>query len=164
MNNLRKILATGLGTGYLPVAPGTWASGAACLVFLAVIAGCSGNALRVAVAMVALAGFWSVICVALGEWSEAAFGGKDPSRCTADEWAGQALALVALPLGAGWAGWLTAAGAAFIAFRLFDIIKPPPARRLEKLHAGWGILLDDLVAGLYANVAAQLVLRLALAH
>ena len=52
------------------------------------------------------------------------------------------------------------AGAAFVAFRLFDIVKPPPAYRLQRLPAGWGILVDDLIAGAYANIVCQLVLRL----
>ena len=49
---------------------------------------------------------------------------------------------------------------AFAAFRFFDILKPPPVRQLEKLPAGWGILADDLGAGVYANIVSQLVLRL----
>jgi phosphatidylglycerophosphatase A len=48
---------------------------------------------------------------------------------------------------------------AFVAFRFFDILKPPPCRQLEKLPAGWGILMDDLMAGVYANLASQLVIR-----
>ena len=55
---------------------------------------------------------------------------------------------------------LIVAAAGFVAFRLFDIIKPPPARRLEKLRGGVGILLDDVVAAVYANVICQLVFRL----
>jgi phosphatidylglycerophosphatase A len=49
---------------------------------------------------------------------------------------------------------------AFVAFRLFDILKPPPIRRLEELPHGWGVLMDDLLAGVYANVAAQLLARI----
>ena len=48
------------------------------------------------------------------------------------------------------------------AFRVFDIFKPPPARAMEKLPLGWGVLVDDLVAGLYANIAAQVFLRVVL--
>jgi len=48
-----------------------------------------------------------------------------------------------------------------VAFRVFDIIKPPPVRQLEKIPGGWGIVADDLLAGVYANVALQLILRLA---
>jgi phosphatidylglycerophosphatase A len=49
---------------------------------------------------------------------------------------------------------------AFAAFRLFDVTKPPPARQLEHLPAGWGILMDDLAAAVYANLLCQIILRL----
>ncbi len=161
MNSLRKLLVTGLGTGYLPIAPGTWGSLAACLVFLAAARGFSGSSAWTTGATIALAVLASLGCVALGPFAERTFGGKDPSYCTCDEWAGQAIALIALPMGEGWAGLLIATGAAFVAFRVFDILKPPPARQMEKLPHGWGILADDLVAGVYANITAQLALRLA---
>jgi phosphatidylglycerophosphatase A len=114
--------------------------------------------------MAALAAVSAVACVALGRFAERAFGKKDPGACTVDEWAGQAVALIALPLSdqASVLQWLVAAAVAFIAFRFFDIVKPPPARQMEKFPHGWGILLDDLVAGLYANIVAQVVLRLVL--
>jgi len=161
MSRLRAALATGLGTGYLPIAPGTWGSAAAACVYLALSgpfgvgpAGCS-----ISMAAVVLAG--AVVCVALGPFAERHFGRKDPSQVTADEWAGQALALIGLPAATTSAGLLIIVGAAFAAFRLFDILKPPPANGLQRLPAGWGILVDDLIAGAYANVAAQAVLRLA---
>jgi len=163
---MRTLLTTGLGTGFLPVAPGTWASAAAAGVFgLAAwaSAGCANQAAWVGAAMIVLAVAASVGCVRLGRFAEEAFGRKDPHPCTIDEWAGQALALAFLPLGAGPIDWLTAAAAGFVAFRLFDILKPFPAGRAQRLQAGWGILLDDLVAGAYANIAAQLFLRLGLA-
>ena len=178
---LAKFLVTGLGAGYLRPAPGTWGSlGAAC-VFVGVAWACGENPICLNVAMFAIAVAASVICVALGRFAEEAFGCKDPSQVTIDEWAGQAVALLFLPLsGCGFECnknpdrcscfapfiWvevdniLLVAGVAFVAFRIFDIIKPFPARRLEKLPYGWGVLLDDLAAGVYANVASQIVLRL----
>jgi phosphatidylglycerophosphatase A len=102
----------------------------------------------------------AVVCVALGRFAEDHFGRKDPSQVTADEWAGQALALIGLPAATAPGGLLIVAAAAFVAFRIFDIIKPPPAYGLQRLPEGWGILVDDLVAGVYANVAAQAILRL----
>ncbi|MBT3201065.1 MAG: phosphatidylglycerophosphatase A, partial [Phycisphaerales bacterium] len=89
---------------------------------------------------------------------EKAFGKKDPSQCTADEWAGQALTMLALPM-IGPGAWITCL-VGFGMFRLFDITKPPPVRQLEKLPQGWGVLVDDLAAGVYANIASQLILRL----
>ncbi|MHC4982362.1 MAG: phosphatidylglycerophosphatase A family protein [Planctomycetota bacterium] len=161
MSSLRKILATGLGTGYLPIAPGSWASAAVAGIFIAVAFATGGNPYWLCAAMAAVLLLASAGCVRLGPFAEKQWAGSDPRRCTLDEWAGQALALVALPTGAGPRGWLVAAAAGFVAFRIFDIIKPPPARRLEKLPAGWGILADDLVAGVYANAAAQLAVTYA---
>ena len=161
MNKFYKLIAAGLGTGYLPIAPGTWASIAVCCVFLAVAFAAGGQAVAFTTGlMITLALLASAGCVWLGAFSEKTFGQKDPSKCTLDEWAGQAVALVWLPSAETWRYWLIVVAVAFIAFRLFDIVKPFPARRLEKLPHGWGILADDLVAGVYANVAAQLLLRL----
>ena len=165
MDKLRKALVTGLGAGYLPVAPGTWGSAAVCVIFLAVALASGGGGLCTTVAMGLVAVLASVACVGLGRFAESAFGRKDPSQCTIDEWAGQALALMFLPMDSSlplWQGYAIAAGVAFLAFRLFDIVKPSPARRLERLSCGWGVLLDDLVAGVYANIASQLFLRLVL--
>ncbi len=159
MNKLGKFIISGLGTGYLPIAPGTWASAATCVVFLAVAWGSQGRWYCVSGTMAVIAAAAAVACVAAGPLAERIYGQKDPSQCTLDEWAGQAITLLLLPLGAGWAGWLTVAAVAFVAFRLFDIIKPPSARALEKLPKGWGVLLDDIVAGIYANFTAQLLLR-----
>ena len=51
------------------------------------------------------------------------------------------------------------AGTAFFTFRFFDIVKPPPANQLQRLRAGWGILVDDLVAGVYALIVTQIIVR-----
>ena len=156
---LRKLVVTGLGTGYLPVAPGTWGSLGAVGVFLAVAWASGHDAWAVNVALLVVVVVCSIGCVALGRFTESAFGKRDPRRCTIDEWAGQAVALVAVPLGGHWIDLLVVAGVAFVYFRLLDILKPPPARQAEKLPLGWGVLVDDLVAGIYANVAAQISLR-----
>ena len=149
---MAKLVISGLGTGYLRPAPGTWGSLGPCAIFLAIGHG-AGNRLAAQAVMIAIVVLASVGCVALGRWAEIHYGKKDPSYCTADEWAGQALALIALPAS------IWSVLAAFVAFRVLDIIKPPPARQAEKLPAGWGILTDDLVSGLYANVLCQVVLR-----
>ena len=156
---MRKLILTGLGTGHLPIAPGTWASAAATAVFLLVAWLTGGSAPAVGAAMAATAVLASAACVGWGGLAETAFGRKDPSECTVDEWAGQAVALLLLPLRQALSELLVVAAVSFLAFRAFDILKPPPARGIQKLPAGWGILADDLIAGVYANLAAQLILR-----
>lgn len=163
MNTLGKLIISGLGTGYLRPAPGTWGSAVVAAIFLLsaiALGGQAGPAINaILVVIIAIS---SVGCVAFGRAAEILYGRKDPSNCTIDEWAGQALSLLLLPVANDPRGWLIVCVTAFIAFRFFDIIKPPPARQLEKLPFGWGVLLDDLAAGVYANIASQLVLRLAL--
>lgn len=162
MAGIRRLIVTGLGTGLLPAAPGTWASAAVCAIYLLVALGSGGRQVCLTGTMALLAAAAGVGCAALGPYAEATFcqkGRKDPRECTLDEWAGQALTLCLLPLGISPRGWVLAAATAFVLFRLFDILKPPPARALEKLPAGWGVLADDLMAGIYANLAAQVLLR-----
>jgi phosphatidylglycerophosphatase A len=159
---LKKLIASGAGTGYLPIAPGTWGSAGTCLVFLAVAWGSGGSPIWAAASMAVLAAAASAACVGVGQFAQSHYGRKDPRQCTLDEWAGQALTFILLPLGATWPDRWIVIATAFVAFRLFDIVKPPPGRRLEGLAYGWGVLADDLVAGVYANIASQLFLRLAL--
>ena len=102
--------------------------------------------------------FFSAFCVALGPWTAAYFGRKDPGSCVLDEAAGICLTALFLPILPSWKqAWVFLA--IFAAFRVFDILKPPPARQLEKLPQGWGILLDDLMAAVYANGVCQIVIR-----
>jgi phosphatidylglycerophosphatase A len=164
MNTICKLVITGLGTGYMRPAPGTWGSAAvlAILLALTLVGGATCGTINLSLACIVVLA--SVGCIAFGRRAEVIFGRKDPSQCTIDEWAGQALTYILLPMGTGWRAWLIICGTGFIFFRFFDIVKPPPARQLEKLPAGWGVLLDDLAAGIYANIASQLVLRLALPH
>ena len=113
-------------------------------------------------------------CVAFGRYAETRFGRKDAPEVVIDETAGQCVALLAWP-GAFVASCAVdpsafelgpvlrataAVGAAFVLFRVMDILKPWPARSLERLPHGWGVLLDDLMAGLYAAIGVQLLLRL----
>lgn len=114
-----------------------------------------------AVVLLAVAGA-CVAAVAWGRWAIERFARKDPKPFVLDEFAGQCLALLALPpladdSGAGLASVLVGQ---FLLFRFFDILKPPPARQLERLPEGWGILCDDLMAGVYANVLGQVLWRL----
>ncbi len=152
MRNLVLIAASGAGSGFAPVAPGTAGS----LVGLAL-----GAALRRGLGLGdAALGAFAALVLALGLWSagraEAIFGRRDDGRITIDEVAGQLVALIGIPLRLD--AWLVA----FLLFRLADIAKPFPCRRLERLPGGFGVMGDDLIAGLYANLAGQLLWRLAL--
>jgi phosphatidylglycerophosphatase A len=84
--------------------------------------------------------------------------GHDARRIVIDEVAGMAMTLVAQPAGPA------AAAAAFLAFRVFDVWKPFPGRRAEGLPGGYGVVADDLVAGVYANIAVRLLLALVAAR
>jgi phosphatidylglycerophosphatase A len=106
--------------------------------------------------MVVLMLLGSVVCVCLAPAAMAATGNKDPGEVVADELAGQSVCFLVAPWGlpdnlAVSQIWLIAL-AGFLLFRLFDIVKPWPVRQLEGLPQGWGILADDLMAGVYAGV------------
>jgi len=134
------ILATGFGTGYGPIAPGTWGS----LPGLALAFGLDRWAGRWAVLGGAL--FFAVAGVWAAGRVEALLGEKDPGRVVVDEIAGQMVTLLFLPL------TLPTFVVAFLLFRVLDVFKPWPARRLEDLPGGSGIMADDLLVGLYANL------------
>jgi phosphatidylglycerophosphatase A len=97
---------------------------------------------------------FSAACLLQADRAEARFNRKDPGQVVADEMAGMALTLLMLPA----AGMVTGVRAAFtlvfafLAFRIMDIVKPWPAGAMQRIPGGWGILLDDLAAGLYAGV------------
>lgn len=159
---------TAFGLGLAPVASGTFGSAGAILVAGGVIAlqrafGLSGTWLDAAWLVLMLLACWG--CVAWGPWAVDYYGARsrkkgDPSAVVLDECAGQWLALVAMPLAGGWIEIAAVLAVQFFLFRLFDVLKPPPARQLEKLPDGWGILLDDLAAAVYANLVGQVVFRI----
>jgi phosphatidylglycerophosphatase A len=133
--------------GRFPVAPGTAGSAAALPVF-ALVRLAGSPALEAAVL---------IVLAALGVWSatltERQLGVTDPGVVVIDEVVGMLATLAFMPL--GWRGVLVG----FLLFRLFDIIKPYPCGQAERLPGGWGIMADDVLAGVYANV----VLRVACA-
>ena len=154
------------GAGLSPVAPGTAGSIAATFVLLLAYqpiyhANPSQAALGFAVLLLAGLALSGALCVALGRWTADHFGRKDPGACVLDEAAGICLTALFCPIYPAWHE-ARALLVALVCFRIFDVLKPPPARRLERLPEGWGILMDDLMAGLYANLASQLVLRIVL--
>ncbi len=145
--------------------PGTWGSALAVLLLVPVWYGLAALAApRWSVDLLLLlgVGLASHLAVRWGGWAIAHWGRADPRQFTLDELAGQWLALVAAPLtlSADVASVVWVLGGQFLLFRVFDVLKPPPARILEHLPVGWGILADDLAAGLYANVCGQIIWRL----
>ena len=154
---VRTCLVTFGGAGLVPIAPGTAGSIAAGAVLFAT-AWAAGPSYWTwqAVLVVGLIAA-ATINVGLGRWAIAHFGRDDPQPVVVDEAAGVCLTALLLPVVGPHGSWTLLAAVA--AFRLFAITKPPPARQLERLPAGWGILCDDLAAGVYANLLCQVVLR-----
>ena len=144
------LLATWFGAGLMPKAPGTWGSFAA-LPFAWLIAYYGGVwSLIAATVLVSLVGWWAAAAYAK------ALGREDPGDVVIDEVAGQWLSLISAGTDIG----LFAVG--FIAFRFADILKPWPAGWANaRLHGGLGIMLDDILAGIYAGLAVY-ALRFAL--
>lgn len=135
------LLATWFGAGLVPGAPGTWGSLAALpCAWVIETAGCH-RALAAAAALCFALGWWAAGTVAR------ASGRTDPGFIVIDEVAAQWLVLLAAPL--DWRAYI----AAFLLFRVFDIAKPWPIRRIEqRVQGGLGIMLDDVGAALYALV------------
>jgi undecaprenyl-diphosphatase len=138
----------------MPVASGTWGSLLPVIVFM--IMGTFAASPAFLTAVLGVTGiFFSFVCVRYGTRVAEEMKLKDPGEIVADEYAGQAVTLIMAVLFGGYVpgGSVCAmAGAAFLLFRLFDIVKPWPIRRLEKYPGGWGILLDDLLAGVFAGI------------
>ena len=147
-------IATGLGAGYFPVAPGTAGS----VVGLALVVALRQTPLDSAGLGISLAAL-AVVVFALGVWAagkaEKYFGRVDPGQVVIDEVLGQIITFIAAPR-------ISRVGliAGFILFRFFDIVKPFPARRAERFPGGWGIMLDDGVAGLYSLIALVILGRM----
>lgn len=150
MTRLAILLSSAGYVGYAPVAPGTVGS----LVGLGVYA-----ALRWARIPLGADVFVIAVLFGAGVWSAAIaerhFGLEDPGPVVIDEVVGMLVSLAVT--GVGWPG----ASAGFVLFRLVDIVKPYPVARLERLGGGLGIMADDAMAGLYANLALQVLGRLA---
>jgi len=168
MTALRFWLVTVFGLGLLRPAPGTWGSLPPPALVLGLLwLGAGGRTVNLALLVVAAV--FGLGCAAFGRWAETRFGGKDPRQVVADETAGQSLALLFLPWRnpvdrEAWMWNIALAATAFVVFRIFDVVKPPPARALQRLEGGWGILLDDISAGLEALLVTHLLAWLLWPH
>jgi phosphatidylglycerophosphatase A len=134
-------IATTFGVGYIPFAPGTFGSLAGLLLWAVTPA--SPLAQAVAILVVFAAGCWGAGI------TERHVGRTDPGCVVIDEVMGMLITLFMNPV-----GWRGAAGA-FLLFRIFDVIKPFPANRLEALHGGVGVMADDGMAAVYANLVLR---------
>ena len=148
MDRLLMFIATGAGSGRLPLAPGTWGSAVGVLLWLAI----GRFSLPVYWAMV---GVLFVIGIAAAGAAEKIVDQGDPGLVVIDEIVGQLITLAAAPYHPA------SALAGFALFRLFDILKPFPVGWIDRhLHGGLGVMLDDVAAGLYALMVVQLGLQL----
>lgn len=168
MTNHSKLLwITTFGLGHMRPASGTWGSmPTVVLAFVLIYVGFGPRTAPVIynAALIAWCIAFSLACLVQGEAAEARFGKKDPSQAVADETAGQAIALLFLPAStqSSCAAVCVTLAGAFIAFRVFDILKLWPARGLQRLKGGAGILIDDLIAGVQALLVVQIVARIVL--
>jgi len=156
---MKRLAASGFGLGWLPLAPGSWGSLLPAIIF-ALLSYFNASWPMIIVVMSALAAAGSIVCIKCATASIEATSDTDPNEVVADEIAGQSITyILASSFVSGPVWWAPAVGG-FLLFRFFDVIKPCPARRLEKLPRGWGILADDIVAGVYAGVSLVVCLRL----
>ena len=138
--------ATVLGVGYVPFGPGTFGSAAGLIIWAWLPS--SVPASGAAILVIFVLGSWS------GGVAEQHFGRADPGQVVIDEVMGMLITLFLNPV--GWRG----AAAGFFLFRLADILKPYPANRLERLPGGLGVMTDDAMAAIYANLALRAGLKL----
>lgn len=152
-NLVHKSIATGLGTGFIPFAPGTFGTLAGVIVLLVLnwlLPGYFSGGFKQAhylfflVLAVSILGAWSIKALII-EW------GKDPQRVVIDEIAGVWISMIGIPVN------LVNLGIAFVLFRVFDIWKPLGIRKMESIPGGWGVLLDDLLAGVYVCAIMHLL-------
>jgi phosphatidylglycerophosphatase A len=147
MNYFILILATGFGVGYSPIAPGTLGTLLAIPVYYFL------SAIPSPIYEITLIGFF-FLSVWISENAEIFFGKKDDQRIVIDEMMGFLTTMLWVPKTVHFII------IGFFLFRLFDILKPFPIRRLEKrLKGGYGVVLDDVIAGVYANIVLHLIGR-----
>jgi phosphatidylglycerophosphatase A len=143
---LEKLLGSGFYTGFIPFASGTFASAVALAVYF--IPGFEKNYIIIPITLL-----FFLIGIPIGTKFEKVYG-KDPGECTIDEVAGMWMSLLFIPK------TILYAVIGFFIWRFFDIIKPYPARNLEKINGGLGIMIDDFVAALYSLITIHLTIFL----
>jgi phosphatidylglycerophosphatase A len=147
MHTLIIFIATGFYSGYLPKAPGTWGSLVGLLLFFLL------HTLSLQIYLAVVAAVFVIGTFAAGE-AEKIMDRKDPGLVVIDEIVGILITMIAIP------ATPLAMALGFILFRIFDIFKPFPIRLIDqRFHGGLGIMLDDIVAGIFSLIILQLIIR-----
>ncbi|UCD49159.1 MAG: phosphatidylglycerophosphatase A [Phycisphaerales bacterium] len=159
---MRRLIASCFGLGWLPIAPGTWGSLPPVMAF-AIMAHFHAPAAAIVGVMVVFIVAASAACVACVPAVAALVGKTDPGEVVVDEVAGQAAAFLIIPLilpgDLSMKQCCFVTGLGFLLFRVLDISKPWPIKKLEALPAGWGVLADDLLAGVFAAVLLSICVK-----
>ena len=148
LRRLGVFIATCAHVGYAPVAPGTFGSAVGLVVYYLVRRQASTAVELGAIAVILVVGLWSAT------EAEHHFGGIDPGPVVIDEVIGMLITLALHPVN------VAGAIVGFFIFRVLDVVKPWPARRLELLPGGFGVVLDDVMAGVYGNLLMWGLVRL----
>ena len=148
LRRLGVFIATCAHVGYAPVAPGTFGSAVGLVVYYLVRRQASTAVELGAIALIIVVGLWSAT------EAEHHFGGIDPGPVVIDEVIGMLITLALHPVN------VAGATVGFFVFRVLDVVKPWPARRLELLPGGFGVVLDDVMAGVYGNLLMWGLVRL----
>ncbi len=163
-NSAPRWIVTGGGVGFLRPAPGSWGTVPPAILFLLLLLANVTDPARTCI-LLAFGLIASILLIAYGKWAAAWFREPDPGSVILDEYAGFAVTIAFVPIPTwcvtqGALGLFVFTAALYIVFRATDSLKIPPSNYLERLPWGWGILCDDLCAGLQANLIAQLIIRL----
>ncbi len=146
INFLEKLLGSGFYTGYIPFASGTFGSLAGLLIYF--IPGFENLYIIIPAILIFL-----ILGIEIGDKFDLIYG-KDPSECTIDEIVGMWISLILIPKS------IINSLIVFFIWRIFDIVKPYPARKLESLNGGLGIMIDDVVASIYALISSHLIISI----
>lgn len=147
---IHEMIATGLGVGHFPYGPGTMGALLAILIWYPI------TTMTSHITWFVITFTLVVAFTLLGAWSSTVaerYWGEDPSRVVIDEVVGQWITLLAIPAAYSWWHVLVA----FILFRFFDIVKPLGVRQMEQFKGGWGIMADDILAGVYGAILIYLL-------
>lgn len=149
LKNINVLISTLFGFGYLTKAPGTVGTAVAAVAYYFFPMSDNFISMYILLGYIVLMSLISIYFITKAEIVL----GHDNGKIVIDEFFGYLIAVLFLPKTI----WVILA--AFVLFRFFDILKPEPVNMLQKLPAGWGVMVDDLMAGLYANIILQIVFR-----